>query len=64
MIVEVEHPTAGKIKQAGILVKLSDTPGQIRRLAPRSCEHTDEVLKGLGYPMEELERLKKEGAIR
>ncbi|MBL7062129.1 MAG: CoA transferase [Dehalococcoidia bacterium] len=64
MIVEVEHPDGGKIKQTGISVKLSDTPGQIRRLAPRACQHTDEVLKELGYPTEEVERLKEEGAIR
>jgi len=64
MIVEVEHPAAGKVKQAGISVKLSDTPGEIRRLAPRSCEHTDEVLKELGYTTEEVGRLKAEGVIR
>ena len=64
MIVEVEHPDGGKIKQTGISVKLSDTPGQIRNLAPRTCQHTDEVLTELGYPTDEIERLKKEGAIR
>lgn len=64
MIVEMDHPEAGKVKQAGILVKLSDTPGQIRRLAPGIFEHTDEVLSDLGYRTEEIERLKKEGAIK
>ncbi len=64
MIVEVDHPEAGKVKQAGISVKLSDTPGQIRSLAPRMFEHTGEVLEGLGYVTEEIERLKKEGAIK
>jgi crotonobetainyl-CoA:carnitine CoA-transferase CaiB-like acyl-CoA transferase len=64
MIVEVEHPDGGKIKQTGISVKLSDTPGQIRSLAPRTCQHTDEVLTELGYPTDEIKRLKKEGAIR
>ena len=63
MIVEVEHPEDGKIKQTGISVKLSDTPGQIRRLAPRACEHTDEVLKEIGYSTDEIEHLRKEGAI-
>lgn len=64
MIVEVEHPDGGKIKQTGISVKLSDTPGQIRNLAPRTCQHTDEVLTELGYPADDIGRLKKEGAIR
>ena len=63
MIVEVEHPDLGKIKQPGISVKLSDTPGQIRRLAPRKGQHTDEVLRGLGYSVKEIERLRKDGAI-
>ncbi len=63
MIVEVEHPEIGKVKQAGISVKLSETPGQIRRPAPRRCEHTDEVLRGLGYAVAEIDRLRREGAV-
>ena len=63
MVVEVEHPELGKIKHPGISVKLSDTPGEIRRLAPQSYQHTDEILQELGYPAAEIARLKKEGAI-
>ena len=64
MIVEVDDPRAGKVKQAGILVKLSETPGSIRSLSPASGQHTDEVLQGLGYAREEIDRLRGAGAIR
>ncbi|MCL0075397.1 CoA transferase [Dehalococcoidia bacterium] len=63
MIVEVEHPEVGKVKQTGISIKLSETPGRIRRPPPRKCQHTDEVLGGLGYSVPEIERLRREGAV-
>ena len=47
MVVETEHPAAGTFKTLGIPVKLSDTPGALRRPAPRLGEHTAEVLDGL-----------------
>ena len=64
MIVEVEAPTGEKIKQVGISVKLSDTPGSIRSLAPKLGEHTDEILNDLGYNQHDIERWRAEGAIR
>jgi crotonobetainyl-CoA:carnitine CoA-transferase CaiB-like acyl-CoA transferase len=48
MEVEVEHPVEGTIRALGIPVKLSDTPGSIRRSAPLLGEHTDEVLREAG----------------
>ena len=47
MIVEVEHPVAGKMKVAGNPIKLSATPGEVKNPAPVLGQHTDEVLKGL-----------------
>jgi crotonobetainyl-CoA:carnitine CoA-transferase CaiB-like acyl-CoA transferase len=64
MIVEVDDPRAGKVKQAGISVKLSETPGSIRSLAPAIGQHTDEVLQRLGYAQEEVDRLRGAGIIR
>jgi crotonobetainyl-CoA:carnitine CoA-transferase CaiB-like acyl-CoA transferase len=45
MMVEVEHPVEGTVKALGIPVKLSDTPGAVRRPAPLLGEHTEEILR-------------------
>jgi crotonobetainyl-CoA:carnitine CoA-transferase CaiB-like acyl-CoA transferase len=45
---DIHHPTEGATRMAGIPVKLSDTPGAIRRAAPNLGEHTEEVLRELG----------------
>jgi crotonobetainyl-CoA:carnitine CoA-transferase CaiB-like acyl-CoA transferase len=46
MVVEVDHPTAGRTKTLGSPLKFSETPASIRRPAPLLGEHTDEVLGG------------------
>jgi crotonobetainyl-CoA:carnitine CoA-transferase CaiB-like acyl-CoA transferase len=63
MIVEIDHPTHGPVKQFGIAIKLSGTPGTIRRAAPAPGEHTEEVLRGLGLGTSEIARLKGAGVI-
>src|SRR6185437_14204114 len=45
MVVETEHPETGRFRTLGVPVKLSETPGGVRRPAPRLGEHTDEVLR-------------------
>ena len=57
MEVRIEHPTEGEISTLGIPVKLSDTPGAIRRPAPLLGEHTDEVLREAGLTAEEIAAL-------
>jgi formyl-CoA transferase len=44
MVVEVVHPTLGRIKSLGSPIKLSDTPADVRRRAPLLGEHTAEIL--------------------
>jgi crotonobetainyl-CoA:carnitine CoA-transferase CaiB-like acyl-CoA transferase len=63
MVIEVEHPTEGKVKQVGIAIKLSDTPGKVRSLAPALGEHTEETLRGLGYSEQKIGQLRQEGVI-
>ena len=46
MVVETNHPVTGKFTTMGVPVKLSATPGSVRRAAPRLGEHTNEILKG------------------
>ena len=63
MIVEVEHPIHGRVKQFGIAIKLSDTPGAVRRAAPLAGEHTDDVLKDLGMSAADIAGLRERGVV-
>jgi crotonobetainyl-CoA:carnitine CoA-transferase CaiB-like acyl-CoA transferase len=59
------HRTAdgAVVQQAGIALKLSDTPGSVRHLGPRLGQHTDEVLAALGYSQDDRERLRVQGIV-
>jgi len=64
MIVESGHPVAGKVKSVGVPVKLSETPGSVRKPAPLLGQHTDEVLREyLGMTDAEISALRQEGVI-
>ncbi len=64
MVVEVEHPRAGRMKTLGAPIKFSATPAAVSRPAPLLGEHTDEVLAGLAYSPGDIERLRREGAVQ
>lgn len=63
MVLEIEHPTVGKVKQPGIAIKLSETPGKVRRLAPLFGEHTEEILQELGYTKLQIGELRQTNVI-
>jgi crotonobetainyl-CoA:carnitine CoA-transferase CaiB-like acyl-CoA transferase len=63
MYQEMSHPTLGKIKQLGIPIKFSRTPGGLDRPPPLLGEHNGEVLKGLGYSAAEIEELESQEVI-
>jgi crotonobetainyl-CoA:carnitine CoA-transferase CaiB-like acyl-CoA transferase len=63
MVVDVEHPTHGKIRQFGIAIKMSETPGAIRHAAPASGEHTDAVLKDLGMSAAAVAAFRARGVV-
>lgn len=63
MVVDVPHPSVPGLRLPGIALKLSDTPGSIRRPPPRLGEHTDEVLSELGYANEAIAALRQRGAL-
>ena len=63
MRVETDHPIAGRVSGIGIPVKLSDTPGTVRRPAPTLGQHTNEALHELGYTAAEIAALRDDGAV-
>ena len=63
-ILEFEHPTAGRFRQAGPAARFEKTPQDPRRhLPPLYGEHTDEVLRELGYEDADLARLREAATI-
>jgi len=64
MVVELEQPELGTVRQLGVPVKLSKTPGGIHRPAPALGEHTAEVLGAAGYSDEEIQALFETGAAK
>jgi crotonobetainyl-CoA:carnitine CoA-transferase CaiB-like acyl-CoA transferase len=63
MVVEVEHPRWGKVKEFGVPIKLSETPGAVRSAAPFTGEHTDAVLSELGMSAEEIRTLRERKVV-
>ncbi len=64
MFVELDHPTYGPVKTTGTPLKLSETPGRVRWLAPLPGEHNEEVFVGLlGHSRDDLARWRAEGVI-
>jgi alpha-methylacyl-CoA racemase len=64
MVVELDQPGFGRVRQLGFPVKLSRTPAAIEKPAPALGEHTAELLAEAGYPAEEIRALEEQGAVK
>ncbi len=63
-IIELDHPTMGRVKMTGFPIRFSETPAAVRANAPNFGQHTEEVLIDiLGQTWEEIEKLKEEEVI-
>ena len=62
MYQEMPHPTLGSIKQTGLPIKFSATPGGLDRHPPLLGEHNQEVLTSLGYSEGDIRGF-QEGAV-
>jgi len=63
MVIETEHPVAGRTRALGVPIKLSRTPGSVRRPAPLLGQHSREVLREAGYFDPEIDALVRSGAV-
>nr|WP_273378389.1 CoA transferase [Actinopolymorpha pittospori] len=62
LIVEVDHPVAGRLELIGCPIRLSETPWQLRYAPPTAGQHTDEIFAEV-LSAEEIAGLRAEGAI-
>jgi len=63
MVVELEHPRAGRTRALGLPIKLSATPGGVLRPAPMFGQHTREVLAEFGFGPAEIDALYAANAV-
>jgi len=63
MVVELEHPRAGRTRALGLPIKLSATPGSVTRPAPTFGQHTREVLGEFGFSAAEIDALYAANAV-
>ena len=63
MVVEIDVPDLGPIKMAGLPVKFTETPGQIRTPPPRLGQHSADVLRRAGYSDADISAMGESGAI-
>ena len=63
MVVALDHPVAGAIRQLGVPIKMSGTPGAVRTPPPALGQHTEAILGELGMSGSEIARLRADGAV-
>ena len=63
MSVELEHPKSGSIRNIGVAVKLSETPGSVRTPAPLLGQHSHEVLAQYGYAEGDVAAFRDAGVL-
>jgi formyl-CoA transferase len=63
MLLEIDHPTLGKIKQVGSAMKFSDSDFRIRHHPPLLGEHNAEILKSIGFSDDQIKKLRESAAI-
>jgi crotonobetainyl-CoA:carnitine CoA-transferase CaiB-like acyl-CoA transferase len=63
MVEELVDPKVGRVSQVGSGIKMSDMPARTKTTGPSVGQHTEEVLKSLGYDASGIAGLRSEGAV-
>ncbi|HSS02559.1 MAG TPA: CoA transferase [Kofleriaceae bacterium] len=64
MVIEVDHPRAGRTRAIGMPIKMSEARADQARPAPLLGQHSREILAQLSYSDDEIAALEREGAVR
>jgi crotonobetainyl-CoA:carnitine CoA-transferase CaiB-like acyl-CoA transferase len=62
-ITTLDHPFVGPLRMAGPMIQMSDTPLVVQGPSPTLSEHTDDVLRELGYEASEISALREQGVL-
>ena len=63
MVVDIDHPKIGPMKTLGLPIKSTGDLTAIRRAAPWLGQHSEEVLRGMGYDAAEVKALFADGVV-
>ena len=63
MVVEIDHPIIGPMKMLGLPIKATGELTTIRRPAPWLGQHSQEILREIGYAEEEIRQLFRDGVV-
>ncbi len=61
---DLDHSLVGRMKMTGPLVQMSETPLEATASSPALGEHTDELLRDLGYSADDVQGLRDAGVTR
>ena len=62
-VIEIDHPVAGRLRQARPAARFSETPAEVRSGGAMLGQHSEEVLAELGLGGEEIDALRRAGVI-
>ena len=63
IFVEWDHPRHGPVRMVNNPIKLSKTPAEFKTRAPDLGEHTDQIMRDLGYSEEDISGFRKAGIV-